>query len=101
MTQIEFAEPAPPEPEFVIRKARTRPVEVQAAKVTTDNLAHVVDWITSANHAAVLGDGQLIVQTLDGPFTVRPGDVVIRDALGGFSRAGAEEYAEFYDEVSD
>lgn len=100
MTQMDFAE-TPAEPDFVIRKARSKPVEVQVAKATTDNLAQIVDWITSANHAAVLGDGQLIIQTLDGPFTVRPGDVVIRDTLGGFSRLDAEVYEEHYNEVTD
>lgn len=93
MTQTDFVQP---EPDFVIRKAVTKPIEVQTAKATTENMAQILDWITSANHAAVLGDGQLIIQTLDGPFTVRPGDMVIQDP-GGFTRVDGEEFGKFYE----
>ncbi|HEX8321623.1 hypothetical protein [Longimicrobium sp.] len=99
MTQIEFTESEPTEPEFEVRRAMKKPVEIQSVKATTDNLREIVEWIEGNNHAAVLGEGQLIIQTLEGPFTVRPGDYVMRGIRGEFYRCDAEIYSESYDDL--
>lgn len=83
---------------FKVIRARKKPVEVNVVHATTDNLSEIVDWIKSHGHSAVLGNGQLIIQTLEGPFTVRPGDVVIQGVVGEFYRCDSEIYARTYTE---
>lgn len=67
-----------------------RPVEMQAVHVTTENIAQVTEWITVNGHAAIPGIDQLTIQTYEGPFTVRPGDVVLRTPLG-FARTEGDD----------
>lgn len=86
--------------DFVIRRSRKMPVEVNTVQATTDNLAEIVGWIESNGHAAKLGNGQLTIQTLEGPFTVRPGDVVIQGVAGEFYRCDSEIYERTYEEPS-
>lgn len=84
-----------------IRTVRNRPVQVQAVRATTDNLQEISDWITGHGGATQLGNGQLIIQTLEGPFTVRPGDEVIRGLAGEFYRhEGGEFFEKAYEEIS-
>jgi hypothetical protein len=94
--RLDFVEP---EPDFVIHRAMKKPVEIETVKASTDNLGRIVEWIKSLGHHAVLGDGQLIIQTLEGPFTVRPGDQVMRGVRGEFYRCDAEIYDESYDDL--
>ena len=98
MTTIEFTEMEPEPPTLDIRWTMKKPVRIQAAKATVDNLPLVVDWIVGHGHHAVLGDGQLTIQTLEGPFTVRPGDMVMRGTRGEFYRQDPEVYDENYDD---
>ena len=68
--------------ELTLRTIRKRPVEVHAVRADAENLPLIVNWIKGEGHHAVLGNGQLIIQTLEGPFTVRPGDEVIGGCTG-------------------
>jgi hypothetical protein len=97
MTQLDFVEDDGPV--FEIRRCRTKPVEVQSVKASTDNLGQIVNWIKDEGHHAVLGDGQFIIQTMEGPFTVRPGDYVMRGIQGEFYRCDPEIYAASYDDL--
>lgn len=94
MTQLDFVEP---EPEFVMERARWKPVDVVAVQASTGNLSRIVDWIKDQGHHAVLGEGQLTIQALDGPATVRPGDYVIQGRRGAFSRCDSEIFTEDFD----
>lgn len=80
-----------------ILQVRSKPVDKQAAHATTDNLAEIVAWIQTEGGAATLGNGQLTIQTLEGPFTVRPGDVVLRGVAGEFYRCDPEIYKTSYE----
>lgn len=85
-------------PEFEVHECMKKPIKIQSAKATPDNMHQVLDWITGHGHAATLGVDQLIIQTLEGPFTVRPGDYVLRGVRGEFYRCDAEIYEESYDD---
>src|SRR5690349_12810442 len=87
-----------PEP-LDIRTVESKPTRRQSVKATTDNLSQIVGWITENGHAASLGDGQLTIQTLEGPFTVRPGDQVLRGVQGEFYRVDPEIYKESYTDL--
>lgn len=82
-----------------IRRAMKKPMEVQSVLASEDNMALIVEWITSSGHAAHLGNGQLTIQTYEGPFTVRPGDYVMRGIRGEFYRCDPEIYTESYDDL--
>jgi hypothetical protein len=74
-----------------------RPVEMQAALVYQENLEAVHRWITDNGFSAVLGADQLIIQTYEGPFTVRIGDAVVRGPHG-FTRAeGGDDFKAAFD----
>jgi hypothetical protein len=74
-----------------------RPVEMQAALVYQENLEAVHRWITDNGFSAVLGTDQLIIQTFEGPFTVRIGDAVVRGPHG-FTRAeGGDDFKAAFD----
>lgn len=77
-------------PPLDIRRIRPKPVAAQAVLATTENLAQIVEWVESNGHDATLGNGQLILQTFEGPFTIRPGDVVVRKTHGAFVREEGE-----------
>jgi hypothetical protein len=79
-----------------IRKVRRKPAEMQAVVATADNLAQIVVWVTSNGHGATLGVDQLTLQTYEGPFTIRIGDVVLRQSNGAFIREENELYDEGY-----
>lgn len=82
-----------------IRRVEARPVQVEAVLVTTENLEQVADWINGNGHAARLGEGQLIIQTFEGPFVVRPGDRVLRGIRGEFTRCDPDLYADSYTDL--
>lgn len=87
-----------PEPfEFTVLKARKKPVVIEFAVVPTGTMSAAVDWIHSHGGAATLGNDQLTIQTLEGPFTVRPGDVIIRGTAGEFYRHDPELFRENYE----
>jgi len=88
-----------PEAEIQIRRALKKPIEIQSAKATVENLPKIHEWIEGHGHHAVLGADQLIIQTMEGPFTVRPGDFVMRGVRGEFYRCDAEIYKESYDDL--
>jgi len=67
-----------------VRDVIKKPAVVQTVLATTDNLQDIFDWITVNGHDATMGNGQLTIQTLEGPFTVRPGDQVMRGLQGEF-----------------
>jgi hypothetical protein len=82
-----------------VRVVRNKPLDVQAVMVTQENLAQVHAWIESNEHHAVLGNDQLIIQTMEGPFTVRYGDHVVRGIEGEFYRCDPSIYKQSYDDL--
>lgn len=83
-----------------VHTVRKRPTLAQTVLATTDNMALIADWINDNGHAATLGEGQVIIQTLEGPFTVRPGTQVICGTQGEFSaHEGGEFFKQAYDDL--
>jgi hypothetical protein len=82
---------------LAVHTVRQKPMNVQAVTVTQENLPLVVQWIEDNGHHAVLGNDQLIIQTMEGPFTVRIGDTVMRGIEGEFSRCDPSIYEKSYD----
>jgi hypothetical protein len=82
-----------------VRDCKAKPVTVQHVTVTTDNVPEVHAWITGNRHDANLGNGQLTIQTLEGPMTVRPGDEVLRGVQGEFTRCDPDIFKESYDDL--
>jgi hypothetical protein len=94
MTQMDFM---PDDgPVFEIHEGTRNVEDVMFARASVDNLAQIVDWIEDSGHHAVLGNGQVIIQSLDGPATIRPGDYVIRGKRGEFYRCDSEVFSEDY-----
>jgi hypothetical protein len=83
-------ETEPEKPPLDIRRVRPKPVASQAVLATTENMRQIVEWVESNGHDATLGIDQLILQTFEGPFTIRPGDVVLRKPSGAFVREEGE-----------
>jgi len=79
----ETAVPAP-DPELLIRPVQPKVLMMEAASVTTDNMGLVAEWIAENGGTASLQGDRLYLQTLDGPFLVRPGDDVVRGPQGFF-----------------
>lgn len=87
--RLEDSPALPPSP-LEIMRVTPKPVEMQAVLATTENLAQIVAWVEGQGHSATLGTGQLTLQTFEGPFTIRPGDVVLRKPSGAFVREEGE-----------
>jgi hypothetical protein len=88
--------PAPP---LEIQRVRPKPVEMQAVLATGANMSQIVEWVQGHGHEATLGIDQLTLQTFEGPFTIRPGDVVLRKPSGAFVREEGEPEA--FDQAFD
>jgi hypothetical protein len=86
----EAAQPAPEPAPLTILSVRTKPVEMQAVMATGENMRQIVEWVQSHGHDATLGIDQMTLQTFEGPFTIRPGDVVLRKPSGAFVREEGE-----------
>lgn len=84
---------------LAIQQVRPKPVEMQAVLATTENLPQIVEWVQSNGHDATLGIDKLTLQTFEGPFTIRPGDVVLRKPSGAFVREEGEP--EVFDKAFD
>jgi hypothetical protein len=82
-----------------VRAVRKRPLDVQAVILNQDNLPQVHEWIIGNGHHAVLGNDQLIIQTLEGPFVCRFGDAVMRGIEGEFYRCDPSVYEKSYDDL--
>lgn len=85
------------EPEMLVRPVQPRVLMMEAVRATTDNLGLITEWVQENGGAATLVGDRLHLQTLDGPFTVRPGDDVIRGPQG-FFRTDPE--LKLYDELT-
>lgn len=106
MSEFDFTEDEPTEAapteipeeyEFVVQKARKKPMVIEFALVMPGRMRDAVDWIHGHGGAATLGNDQLIIQTLEGPFTVRTGDVIIRGTAGEFYRHDPGLFKENYE----
>lgn len=84
-----------------VRDVRKKPLVIQTVTVTNENLPLIVQWIEDSGHHAVPdGQDQLIIQTLEGPFTSRVGDQVMRGVAGEFYRhEGGDYFKEIYDDL--
>lgn len=83
-----------------VHHAKKKPATVQTVLATTENLALIVEWIERNGHAATLGEGQLIIQTLEGPFTVRPGTQVMCGLQGEFyAHEGGDFFKRAYEDL--
>lgn len=83
-----------------VHAVKKKPAVVQSALATTENLALIHEWITVNGFAATLGEGQLTIQTLEGPFTVRPGTQVMCGLQGEFyAHEGGEFFKQAYDDL--
>lgn len=83
-----------------VHNARKKPAVVQTVLASIENMPLIAEWINSNGHAATLGEGQLIIQTLEGPFTVRPGSQVMCGLQGEFyAHEGGEFFALAYDDL--
>jgi hypothetical protein len=80
----------PEKPPLDIRWVSPKPVKMQAVLATAANMPQIVEWVQSHGHDATLGIDQLTLQTFEGPFTIRPGDVVLRKPSGAFVREEGE-----------
>lgn len=89
-------EAVPVEPELLVRPVQPRVLLMEAARATPENLELLSNWIHENGGVANLQGDRLYLQTLDGPFTVRPGDDVIRGPQG-FFRTDPE--LKLYDEL--
>lgn len=85
--------------QLTVELHRARPVTVESVVLSTDNLQQVADWIGEHGGAVVVGVDQLIIQTLEGPFTVRQGDRVVRGA-SGFRREDPELFLAAHEKAS-
>lgn len=83
-------EDSPAPPPLEIQRVRFKPVEAEAVLASAENMAQIVEWVQSNGHDATLGIDQLTLQTFEGPFTIRPGDVVLRKPSGAFVREEGE-----------
>lgn len=82
-----------------VRSVMNKPISVQAVRVTQENLETIVEgWIKANGHHAVLGADQLVIQTMEGPFVCRVGDVVMRGIEGEFYRCDPSIYEKSYDD---
>jgi hypothetical protein len=79
-----------PKPPLEIRRVRSKPFEAEAVLATGANMSQIVEWVQSHGHDATLGIDQMTLQTFEGPFTIRPGDVVLRKPSGAFIREEGE-----------
>lgn len=83
-----------------VHSVRKKPAVVQSVLATDENMPLIVEWITDNGHHAVLGADQLTIQTIEGPFTVRAGDQVMRGLQGEFYRhEGGDFFKEAYDDL--
>lgn len=82
---------------LIIKRVRSKPQEMEAVLATAANMSQIVEWVHSHGHEATLGIDQLTLQTYEGPFTIRPGDVVVRKPSGAFAREEGEP--EFFDQA--
>jgi hypothetical protein len=90
---------APPEG-LDVRDVRKKPLVIQAVAATTDNLDLIRDWIVDSGHHATRDTDMVVIQTLEGPFTVRAGDQVLRGGQGEFYRhEGGDYFQEMYDDL--
>ncbi len=84
-----------------VYSARKKPAVVQTVLASTENLGLIAEWINGNGHSATLGNGQLTIQTLEGPFTVRPGSQVMCGLQGEFYvHEGGEFFQQAYDVLS-
>lgn len=63
-----------------VRRYRKRPVEVEAALLTADNVAEVAGWC----HAHTASTDHLLISTLEGIMRADLGDYVIRGIKGEY-----------------
>jgi hypothetical protein len=101
VTSTEDFQDSPTKPPLEIRRIRTRPMEMEAVHATAENMAQIVEWVQSFGHDATLGIDQLTLQTFEGPFTIRPGDVVLHKPSGAFAREEGEDavFKQAYDDL--
>lgn len=83
-----------------VRNVRKKPLVIQSATATTDNLDLIREWIVGSGHHATRDTDMVVIQTLEGPFTVRAGDQVMRGVQGEFYRhEGGDYFTEIYDDL--
>lgn len=97
MSEFDFVEtPEKPAQEFRVRTAIKKPLPIKFARATTDNLDDIARWIAENGGSARVGNDRLYIQTIEGPFTVRPGNVVIQGTAGEFYEHDGELFDKNY-----
>jgi hypothetical protein len=83
-----------------VHNVRKKPAVVQSVLVTTENMGLIKEWIEINGHAASLENDRLIIQTLEGPFTARPGSQVMCGLQGEFyAHEGGDFFKQAYDDL--
>lgn len=87
---------------MIVKKYRSVPVTIEAMQLEpeTDNWKDVCDWVSISSdynvEIAHVGDGVLVIETLEGPMTARPGDYVIKGLIGEFYPCKSEVFEQKY-----
>lgn len=63
--------------------------EVEAVRVTVDNMQCIVKWITDNNCHATVGAHCIIIDTVDGRVVAPPGSYIVKDMFGDIYPVGA------------
>lgn len=67
-----------------MQRFRKRPVEIEAALLSTETTADIVDWIEENGGKVTVPRSGLYITTLEGVMHARNGDYVIRGVCGEF-----------------
>jgi hypothetical protein len=84
----------------MMAKFRKKPIVIEAERFTNETKDRVFNWVSCNRYADFIdGDPVLIIQTLEGDMTVRPGDWVIRGVQGEFYPCKSDIFEQTYESV--
>lgn len=84
------------------KQYRSIPATIEAMRLEegTDNWKDVCDWISISSkndvEVAHIGNGYLVIETLEGPMTASPGDYIIKGLIGEFYPCKPEVFNKKY-----
>lgn len=79
------------------RRFRKKPVEVEAVRLTEDNIGEVADWCKGVERPISVA---LDLLTLHGWTTATPGDYIVKSPLGDFYPCVRDVFEACHEEVA-
>ena len=85
-----------------MKKYRKKPVVVEAAQLTVENVLEVYNWISGVGCTLAHGEiTRITIKTLEGDKTAIPGDWIIKGVRGEFYPCKPDIFEMTYEEIVD